>query len=53
MVFSRILIALVTVSAALALVASASMAGLPFFNGYLSKEMMLEEAAHRSYLARE
>ncbi|MWD28922.1 monovalent cation/H+ antiporter subunit A [Aquicoccus sp. SCR17] len=29
-----------------ATIASLSMAGIPFFNGFLSKEMMLEEAAH-------
>jgi multicomponent K+:H+ antiporter subunit A len=40
---------LMPVSSALALVAAASMAGLPFLNGFLSKEMMLEEAAHTSY----
>lgn len=40
---------LMPISAALALVAAASMAGLPFLNGFLSKEMMLEEAAHTSY----
>lgn len=28
------------------LVASLSMAGIPFFNGFVSKEMMLEEATH-------
>ncbi len=32
----------------IALIASLSMAGLPPFNGFLSKEMMLEEAAHTS-----
>ncbi len=31
---------------AIALVAGLSMAGIPLFNGFLSKEMMLEEAAH-------
>ena len=40
---------LMPVSAALALVAAGSMAGLPLLNGYLSKEMMLEEAAHTAY----
>ncbi|GGK45420.1 monovalent cation/H+ antiporter subunit A [Salinarimonas ramus] len=37
---------LMPISSVLALIAAASMAGLPFFNGFLSKEMMLEEAAH-------
>ncbi|EJW11803.1 Na(+) H(+) antiporter subunit A / Na(+) H(+) antiporter subunit B [Rhodovulum sp. PH10] len=37
---------LMPVSATLALIASASMAGIPLFNGFLSKEMMLEAAAH-------
>ena len=31
-------------------VAALSMAGLPFFNGFLSKEMMLEEASHTDWL---
>ncbi|GAA0568435.1 monovalent cation/H+ antiporter subunit A [Craurococcus roseus] len=44
---------LMPISAALALVAAASMAGLPFFNGYLSKEMMLEEAARTRYLGQD
>jgi len=43
------LIGLMPVTATLALVASASMAGVPLFNGFLSKEMMLEEAAHTVY----
>ncbi|MGP9814278.1 monovalent cation/H+ antiporter subunit A [Rhodopseudomonas sp. NSM] len=33
------------ISAVLALIAAASMAGVPLFNGFLSKEMMLEAAA--------
>src|SRR3546814_9849409 len=33
-------------SALLGIVAAAAMAGLPPLNGFLSKEMMLEEAAH-------
>lgn len=37
------------VTSALAIIAAASMAGLPFLNGFLSKEMMLEEAAHTVY----
>ncbi|CDN96222.1 monovalent cation/H+ antiporter subunit A [Agrobacterium tumefaciens] len=43
------LMGLMPVTATLALVAAASMAGVPFFNGFLSKEMMLEEAAHTVY----
>ncbi|MEQ8965187.1 MAG: monovalent cation/H+ antiporter subunit A [Azospirillaceae bacterium] len=31
-------------------VAALSMAGIPFFNGFLSKEMMLEEASHTDWL---
>ncbi|OYX73541.1 MAG: cation:proton antiporter [Rhizobiales bacterium 32-66-11] len=42
--------ALFMVTGTLALLASASMAGVPLFNGFLSKEMMLEEAAHTAYL---
>ena len=38
------------VSATLAMVAAASMAGVPLFNGFLSKEMMLEEVAHTNAL---
>jgi len=30
-------------------VAALSMAGIPFFNGFLSKEMMLEEASHTTW----
>lgn len=37
---------LMPVTFAIALVASLSMAGIPPLNGFLSKEMMLEEAAH-------
>ncbi|MEM9787917.1 MAG: proton-conducting transporter membrane subunit, partial [Pseudomonadota bacterium] len=32
-------------------VAALSMAGMPFFNGFLSKEMMLEEASHTVWLS--
>jgi multicomponent K+:H+ antiporter subunit A len=35
---------------AIALVASLSMAGIPPLNGFLSKEMMLEEVAHTAWL---
>ena len=41
---------LMPISAVLALIAAASMAGLPLLNGFLSKEMMLETAAHTRYL---
>ncbi|SFQ96527.1 monovalent cation/H+ antiporter subunit A [Poseidonocella sedimentorum] len=34
----------------IAVVAGLSMAGIPLFNGFLSKELMLEEAAHTSWL---
>ncbi|SFM33089.1 multisubunit potassium/proton antiporter, PhaA subunit /multisubunit potassium/proton antiporter, PhaB subunit [Ectothiorhodospira mobilis] len=37
---------LMPVTATLAMVAAASMAGIPPFNGFISKEMMLEQAAH-------
>jgi multicomponent K+:H+ antiporter subunit A len=37
---------LMPVTFTIAAIASLSMAGLPPFNGFLSKEMMLEEAAH-------
>jgi multicomponent K+:H+ antiporter subunit A len=44
------LLTLMPITGTLALLASASMAGVPLFNGFLSKEMMLEEAAHTVYL---
>ncbi|TCT05072.1 monovalent cation/H+ antiporter subunit A [Aquabacter spiritensis] len=44
------LMALMPITGTLALLAAASMAGIPLFNGFLSKEMMLEEAAHTAYL---
>ncbi|NIA67140.1 monovalent cation/H+ antiporter subunit A [Pelagibius litoralis] len=40
------LAALMPITATIATLAAFSMAGLPFFNGFLSKEMMLHEAAH-------
>jgi len=40
---------LMPISAGLAIVAAASMAGVPLLNGFLSKEMMLEEAASTAY----
>jgi len=43
------LMTLMPITATLMLSASASMAGIPLFNGFLSKEMMLEEALHTSY----
>ncbi|EYF01868.1 NADH dehydrogenase (quinone) [Chondromyces apiculatus DSM 436] len=41
---------LMPVAATVAVVASAAMAGVPPLNGFLSKEMMLEEAAHTRLL---
>jgi len=43
------LVTLMPITGTLALIAAASMAGVPFLNGFLSKEMMLEEAAHTTY----
>jgi multicomponent K+:H+ antiporter subunit A len=43
------LIHLMPISSTLALIAAASMAGLPLLNGFLSKEMMLDAAAVTSY----
>ncbi len=43
------LLTLMPITATLSLIAAASMAGIPFLNGFLSKEMMLEEAAHTVY----
>ncbi|MDP3548006.1 MAG: proton-conducting transporter membrane subunit, partial [Phreatobacter sp.] len=43
------LLVLMPITGTLALLAAASMAGVPLFNGFLSKEMMLEEAAHTTY----
>jgi multicomponent K+:H+ antiporter subunit A len=40
------LLTLMPITATLGIVAAASMAGFPPLNGFLSKEMMLEEAAH-------
>ena len=40
------LAALMPITATIATVAAFSMAGLPLLNGFLSKEMMLEEASH-------
>lgn len=41
---------LMPITAALGTIAAASMAGLPPFGGFLSKEMMLEETAHTAWL---
>jgi multicomponent K+:H+ antiporter subunit A len=43
------LMTLMPITGTLVLIASASMAGIPLFNGFLSKEMMLEEALGTSY----
>src|SRR5690606_30148431 len=40
---------LMPVTATLSIIAAASMAGVPLLGGFLSKEMMLEEAAHTVY----
>ncbi|MBB5985754.1 monovalent cation/H+ antiporter subunit A [Sphingobium lignivorans] len=41
---------LMPITATLGIVAAASMAGIPPLNGFLSKEMMLEEATHFQWL---
>ncbi|BBC71899.1 monovalent cation/H+ antiporter subunit A [Altererythrobacter sp. B11] len=43
------LVHLMPIAATLGTIAGLSMAGLPPFNGFLSKEMMLEEAAHTGW----
>ena len=43
---------LMPIIATLSFVAAAAMAGIPLSNGFLSKEMMLEEASHTAYLGR-
>ena len=43
------LASLMPIAATLAVIAGASMAGLPPLNGFLSKEMMLEEASHTAW----
>ncbi|WP_373356205.1 monovalent cation/H+ antiporter subunit A [Pseudoroseicyclus sp. CXY001] len=40
------LLALMPITGAIGILAALSMAGIPLFNGFLSKEMMLEEASH-------
>jgi multicomponent K+:H+ antiporter subunit A len=47
------LMTLMPISATLAVIAALSMAGIPPFNGFMSKEFMLEAAAHTSWLATE
>lgn len=42
--------ALMPITTLMAIIASASMAGIPLFNGFLSKEMMLEEVSHTSWM---
>ncbi|MFN4287657.1 MAG: monovalent cation/H+ antiporter subunit A [Brevundimonas sp.] len=44
------LFSLMPIAGTMALVAGLSMAGIPPLNGFLSKEMMLEEAAHTVWL---
>lgn len=43
------LLVLMPLSGTLAMIAAASMAGIPLFNGFLSKEMMLDEAWKMSW----
>ncbi len=45
------LIGLMPTTATIAMIAAASMGGLPPLNGFLSKEMMLEEASHTAWLS--
>jgi multicomponent K+:H+ antiporter subunit A len=44
------LLMLMPITATMVMVAAASMAGIPFLNGFLSKEMMLEEISHTAWL---
>ncbi|WP_067560962.1 monovalent cation/H+ antiporter subunit A [Halofilum ochraceum] len=44
------LLLLMPITATLAVIAGASMAGIPPLNGFLSKEMMLEEVSHTAWL---
>ena len=44
------LAAFMPITAVIATITALSMAGIPFLNGFLSKEMMLEEAAHTVWL---
>jgi multicomponent K+:H+ antiporter subunit A len=43
------LVHVMPITSTLAIIAAAAMAGIPGLNGFLSKEMMLEEAAHTVY----
>ncbi|MDX1609903.1 MAG: monovalent cation/H+ antiporter subunit A [Halofilum sp. (in: g-proteobacteria)] len=43
------LLMLMPITATLVMIAAASMAGIPFLNGFLSKEMMLEEISHTAW----
>jgi len=43
------LMSLMPITGTIGLIAAASMAGLPPLNGFLSKEMMLDEAAHTTW----
>ncbi|TQS71399.1 monovalent cation/H+ antiporter subunit A [Rhodobacteraceae bacterium] len=42
---------LMPVTFTIATIATLSMAGIPLFNGFLSKELMLEEASHTAWMA--
>ncbi|MDZ7829255.1 MAG: proton-conducting transporter membrane subunit [Halofilum sp. (in: g-proteobacteria)] len=44
------LLMLMPITATMVMIAAASMAGIPFLNGFLSKEMMLEEISHTAWL---
>lgn len=44
------LAALMPITAVIAMITALSMAGIPLLNGFLSKEMMLEEATHTVWL---
>jgi multicomponent K+:H+ antiporter subunit A len=44
------LLTLMPITATLSLIAAASMAGIPLLNGFLSKEMMLEQVVQTPYL---
>ncbi|MDX1606208.1 MAG: monovalent cation/H+ antiporter subunit A, partial [Candidatus Competibacterales bacterium] len=43
------LLMLMPITATLVMISAASMAGIPFLNGFLSKEMMLEEISHTAW----
>lgn len=46
------LLSLMPITATIGMVAAASMAGFPFLNGFLSKEMMLESVFHTPFLGK-